>query len=405
VFIGWCRGMYSSDVKEDVNSNHKQVVLITGASSGIGEACAYFLAERGFIVYAGSRTPEKIEKKHKNLYPIKLDLRDPIQIKDSIDALYKEQGQLNVVINNAGYGYISSVEDGDEEAMRNQFDINVFSIFRVCKVSIPYMKQHENSLIINIGSYFGKVALPMFAFYSASKFAVEGLTDALKFELKELNIRVHSIVPGFTKTNFTNANVLENMDTSTNHLLYKKALGSTAQLMKNINQGSSPRRVAQTVWETINNINADTRVYVEGQSHKVFPLRDELTDDEQMMYRFYMLEMADTSVNKDELKIAMDAKEILLKDFVNPPKIEYLAKCCGTNKTKINKVFQNIYKVTISNYIKKLRLEKANILLKEGTYSIGEVAKKVGYAHQGNFSKLFFEKYGLSPKEVLNQKC
>jgi len=82
-----------------------------------------------------------------------------------------------------------------------------------------------------------------------------------------------------------------------------------------------------------------------------------------------------------------------------------LAKRCGTNKTKINKVFQNIYKVTISNYIKKLRLEKANILLKEGTYSIGDVAKKVGYAHQGNFSKLFFEKYGLSPKEVLNQKC
>jgi len=405
VCIGLLKGMHSNDEKEDVNNNLKQVVLITGASSGIGKACAYFLAEKGFIVYAGSRTPEKIEKKYKNLYPIKLDLTDAIQIKNSIDTLYKEQGRLNIVINNAGYGYISSVEDGNEEAMKNQFDINVFGIFRVCKIAIHYMKQQENSLIINIGSYFGKIALPLFSFYSASKFAVEGLTDALRYELKELNIRVYSIVPGFTKTNFTNSDLLENMDTSTNHLSYKKALDRTSQLIENINKGTSPKLVAKTILETINNTNADIRLYVEGGNHKLFPLRDELTDDEQMMYRFYMLEMADTSVDKDELKIAMDAKEILLKDFVNPPKIEHLAKLCATNKTKLNKVFQNIYKVTIANYIKKLRLEKANILFQEGVLSIGDVAKKVGYAHQGNFTKLFFEKYGVYPKEVVNQKC
>jgi len=388
-----------------MNNTLKQVILITGASSGIGKACAYFLAEKGFIVYAGSRTPEKIEKKYENLYPVKLDLTDQLQVKKSIDALYAKENRLNVVINNAGYGYISSVEKGDEEAMKKQFDINVFGIFRVCKIAIPYMKEQENSLIINIGSYFGKVALPLFSFYSASKFAVEGLTDALKYELKEFNIRVHSIVPGFTKTNFTNADLVENLETTTHNLFYKKAVDSTSQVINNINEGSSPKLVAQTIWETINNSNANTRVYVEGESHKIFPLRDELTDDEQMMYRFYMLEMADMHVDKDELKIAMDAKEILLKNFTNPPKTEYLAKLCATNKTKLNKVFQNIYKVTIANYIKKLRLEKAYILLTEGTLNIGDVAKEVGYAHQGNFRKLFFEKYGLYPNDVLNQKC
>lgn len=379
--------------------------MITGASSGIGKACVNLLVDVGFIVYAGSRTPEKIDIVHQNLYPIALDLTSHEQIKSSIDAIYKKQGSLDIVINNAGYGLISSVEDANEEEMKSQFDINVFSIFRVCKAAIPYMKDQENSIIINIGSYFGKVALPLFSFYSASKFAVEGLTDALKYELKDLNIRVHSVVPGFTKTNFTNADLVENSYTFNRHSSYKKILDTTPQLMENINNGSDPKVVAKTILETINNHNSNTRVYVEDKNHKISLLGDELTEDEKMIYRFYLLEMADMDIDKDELKIAMDAKEILLKDFANPPKIEYLAKLCATNKTKLNKVFQNVYKITIGNYIKKLRLEKANLLLQEQSLTIGEVAKEVGYLHQGNFSKLFFEKYHVHPKDLLRQKC
>lgn len=379
--------------------------MITGASSGIGKACVNLLVDVGFIVYAGSRTPEKIDIVHQNLYPIALDLTSHEQIKSSIDAIYKKQGSLDIVINNAGYGLISSVEDANEEEMKSQFDINVFSIFRVCKAAIPYMKDQENSIIINIGSYFGKVALPLFSFYSASKFAVEGLTDALKYELKDLNIRVHSVVPGFTKTNFTNADLVENSYTFNRHSSYKKILDTTPQLMENINNGSDPKVVAKTILETINNHNSNTRVYVEDKNHKISLLGDELTEDEKMIYRFYLLEMADMDIDKDELKIAMDAKEILLKDFANPPKIEYLAKLCATNKTKLNKVFQNVYKITIGNYIKKLRLEKANLLLQEQSLTIGEVAKEVGYLHQGNFSRLFFEKYHVHPKDLLRQKC
>ena len=379
--------------------------MITGASSGIGKACVNLLVDVGFIVYAGSRTPEKIDIVHQNLYPIALDLTSHEQIKNSIDAIHKEQGSLDIVINNAGYGLISSVEDANEEEMKSQFDINVFSIFRVCKAAIPYMKDQENSIIINIGSYFGKVSLPLFSFYSASKFAVEGLTDALKYELKDFNIRVHSVVPGFTKTNFTNADLVENSYTFNRHSSYKKILDTTPQLMENINNGSDPKVVAKTILETINNHNSNTRVYVEDKNHKISLLGDELTEDEKMVYRFYLLEMADMDIDKDELKIAMDAKEILLKDFANPPKIEYLAKLCATNKTKLNKVFQNVYKITIGNYIKKLRLEKANLLLQEQSLTIGEVAKEVGYLHQGNFSKLFFEKYHVHPKDLLRQKC
>jgi len=384
----------------------QKVILITGASSGIGRACAYFLAKKGFIVYAGSRTPSKLDVSHANLHPIVLDLTDYEQIKHTIEMIYDKHNTLDVLINNAGYGLISSVEHASEEEMQKQFDINVFSMFRICKAAIPYMKnKEEKSVIINIGSYFGSVAFPLFAFYSASKFAVEGLTDALTYELKELGIRVHSVLPGFTKSNFTHENLVENLNIKDMQSSYKEVLTTLPKLMTNIQNGSEPMAVAQTILDTINNEDIDKRVYVENSSSKIFPLKDALTDDEQMIYRFYKLELDGMYVDKNELKIAMDAKEILLREYVNPPKIAYLASLCATNKTKLQYVFKEVYKMTILEYVKKLRLEKADILLKEGIYNIGEVTKAVGYQHQGNFSKLFFKAYGIYPKELLKQNC
>ena len=384
----------------------KKVILITGASSGIGRTTAYFLAKQGFIVYAGSRTPSKLDEHHTNLYPIALDLTNYEKIKETIESIYAKHNALDVVINNAGYGLISSVEHASEEEMQKQFDINVFSIFRVCKAAIPYMKnQKEEAVIINIGSYFGKVSFPLFAFYSASKFAVEGLTDALTYELKGLNIRVHSVLPGFTKSNFTHANLVKNLNSEDMQSSYKEVVESIPKLMSNIENGSEPIAVAQSILETINNQDSEKRVYVENESYKIFPLKEALTDDEQMIYRFYKLELQGVQIDKDDLKIAMDAKEILLKEYIAPPKVEYLASRCATNKTKLQQVFKEIYKLTIPEYVKKLRLEKANMLLKEQRLSIGEIAKAVGYQHQGNFSKLFFEAYGISPKEMLKQNC
>ncbi len=384
----------------------QRVVLITGASSGIGRSCAYFLAKQGFIVYAGSRTPNKLDESHANLHPIALDLTNYEKIKQTIELIYAKHNRLDVLINNAGYGLISSVEHASEEEMQKQFDINVFSIFRVCKAAIPYMKNRdEDAVIMNIGSYFGKVAFPLFAFYSASKFAVEGLTDALTYELKGLGIRVHSVLPGFTKSSFSHENLVENLSTKDMQSSYKEILHTIPPLMANIENGTEPINVAKTILNTINNIDAEKCVYVENDAYKISPLKDALTEDEQMIYRFYKLELEGMSVDKNELKIAMDAKEILLKEYVNPPKLAYLSTLCATNKTKLQYAFKEVYKMSIPEYVKKLRLEKANILLKDKIMTIGEVAKAVGYQHQGNFSKLFFEAYGMSPKEILKQNC
>ena len=124
---------------------------------------------------------------------------------------------------------------------------------------------------------------------------------------------------------------------------------------------------------------------------------------EFMIHRFNLLDMIDDALSNDEICISRSAKSILLRSFTTPPTIELLAHLCATNESKLKKVFKKVYKTTIYGYIQKLRLEKANLLLKEQYLNIGEIAKEVGYKHQGHFSKLFFEFYGVYPKDLLKK--
>ncbi|MDD5401171.1 MAG: helix-turn-helix transcriptional regulator [Sulfurimonas sp.] len=124
---------------------------------------------------------------------------------------------------------------------------------------------------------------------------------------------------------------------------------------------------------------------------------------EFIIQRLNLLYMPDKHLAEDELCISKNAKEILLKNFTKPPTIEILAHMCATNESKLKKVFKKVYKTTIYEYVQKLRLEKANLLLKEQVLNIGEIAKEVGYKHQGHFSKLFFQTYGVYPKDLLKK--
>ena len=124
---------------------------------------------------------------------------------------------------------------------------------------------------------------------------------------------------------------------------------------------------------------------------------------EFITHRFSLLDMLDKQIPKDDLEIALRAKSQLLQNFKNPPTIEKLAHLCATNESKLKKVFKGVYKSTIYSYIQKLRLEEANLLLREEQMTIGEIAKRVGYKHQGHFSKLFFGVYGVYPKNLLKR--
>ncbi len=124
---------------------------------------------------------------------------------------------------------------------------------------------------------------------------------------------------------------------------------------------------------------------------------------EFIIHRLSMMDMVDEEIDEESLHLAKKAKEQLLKDCISPPSIQELAHLCATNESKLKKVFKRVYNSTIYGYIQKLRLQKADYLLKDKLLTIGEVAKEVGYKHQGHFSKLFFETYGVYPKELLKK--
>ncbi len=257
-----------------------KVILITGASSGIGRATAVHLAEAGFIVYAGSRTPEKLPKLS-NLHPIKLDLKNYTQIKELVDTIVTTHGRLDIMINNAGYGLVSSVEDATEEQMQAQFDINLFGMFRMCKAVIPVMRKQKAGVIINISSFLGKVALPLLSFYSASKFAVEGMTDALRYELSPFNIRVHSVMPGFFKTNFTGEDMVANVKTFDENSPYEPLVSTfTPQIIEEINSGSNPALLAIMIEKIIHDAHFVARLNAGEKAQKFIPMRQTLSDED-----------------------------------------------------------------------------------------------------------------------------
>jgi len=143
------------------------------------------------------------------------------------------------------------------------------------------------------------------------------------------------------------------------------------------------------------------KITQKNRSNKMSSIRCEHNAIEFMIYRFSLLDFYDKNINSEELIIAQKAKQYLLKNYLNSPTIQELAHICATNESKLKKIFKQVYNITVHNYIQKLKLEKANILLKDQVLNIGQIASKVGYKHQGYFSKIFFDTYGVYPKDLL----
>jgi len=258
--------------------NEKRTVLITGCSSGMGRAAARYLAESGYRVYAGSRTPELLQEEASvNLIPIALDITDP----KSIEAAIARIDTIDVLVNNAGYGLVSTVEEVSEEEMYAQFEVNVFGVMRMCKVVIPKMRRNQSGVIINISSFLGKIGLPLLTFYNASKYAVEGITDSLRYELSGFGIRVHSIMPGFFDTNFARDNLVTNVSTFSETSPYASLVSTLAPtIVEQINHGNDTAEVAALIREIIEDENFPARCTAGEKAKKFIPMKRELSDED-----------------------------------------------------------------------------------------------------------------------------
>lgn len=181
-----------------------KTVLITGASSGIGKASAQHFAAEGWNVIATMRTPEKETEISGNSHILvtTLDVQQPDTIQTAVQQGIDRFGQIDLVVNNAGYGQYGVFEALTPAQVHEQFDVNVFGVMNTIRAVLPHFRQRKQGMIINISSGAGRFTLPLISLYNASKFALEGFSEALSFELAALNISVKIVEPGGTTTNF-----------------------------------------------------------------------------------------------------------------------------------------------------------------------------------------------------------
>jgi NAD(P)-dependent dehydrogenase (short-subunit alcohol dehydrogenase family) len=217
----------------------KPVALVTGASSGIGQATAELLAEHGFTVFGTSRSPMQDKRSYRWL---PLDVRSDESVEAAITSLLEQTGRIDVLVNNAGYALRGAIEETTIADAQDQLDTNLFGVLRMVKAVLPVMRQQGSGRIINISSVVGHVAPPYVGLYATSKFALEGLSEALREEVRPFGIDVALIEPGFVKTHIVS-------QTPTNPIAaYTSGRQAAAQtLSKSVQNGMPPRAVAQVI--------------------------------------------------------------------------------------------------------------------------------------------------------------
>ena len=232
------------------------VILITGASSGIGKACAEYLAQKGNLVYGTSR--KAMVSSHKNLFFLQMDVTNRDSISKGVNKIIEEQGQIDVVINNAGMGILGALELATEEEIRLQIDTNFYGVVNVCSIVASFFRKQRSGKIINISSVGGIMGLPYQGFYSASKFAVEGYSEALSHELHRFGIRVVIIEPGDFNTGFTGNRLISKASMEDDD--YKKSVETTLHIIeKEETNGCHPSRIAKLVNKIVNKKNPKFR--------------------------------------------------------------------------------------------------------------------------------------------------
>lgn len=225
-----------------------KVIFITGASSGIGKAIGEFLHHKNFKVYGTSRNPERIEN---SLFPlVKLDVRNVESIQLAVAEILSKEDRIDVVINNAGVGITGPLEEIPTAEIKNNFETNLFGPIEVMKAVLPQMRKQKKGLIINITSIAGYMGLPYRSVYSASKGALELISEALSMEVKEFGIHITNVAPGDFATNIAagryHAPLVKGSD-------YEKSYGTTLQMMdEHVDGGSNPNDMAEAIFNVIN---------------------------------------------------------------------------------------------------------------------------------------------------------
>jgi NAD(P)-dependent dehydrogenase (short-subunit alcohol dehydrogenase family) len=241
-------------------SGNQKVSVVTGSSSGIGYETALILARNGFKTYATMRNIEKgvslnsiAEKENLFIKIVQLDVTDQSSVKNAVETIHDESGKIDVLINNAGYGLVGALEDVSMEEIKSQFETNFYGLIRVTQAVLPIMRNQGSGKIVNISSGAGRFGFPTGSIYVSTKFAVEGLSESLAYEVEPFGIKIILVEPGVIKTNFFDASNTTKKSLNPNSPYFKMYQNMGSGFSKMIENGSTPDIVAKTVLEAISN--------------------------------------------------------------------------------------------------------------------------------------------------------
>ncbi len=263
----------------------KKVAIVTGSSSGIGFETSLMLAKNGFNVYATMRDLSKSDKirqiANSQKLPIEvgqLDVTKESSVENAISAIVEEEGQIDVLVNNAGYGLMGPAEELTIDELKEQFETNVFGVLRTTKKVLPVMRRNQHGIIINMSSIVGKVGIPAMSGYVSSKFALEGLMESMRYEVEPFGIKVVLVEPGVIKTNFLNSSVFAKnaLEQTSPYITLIQKVGE--DFGSKFENGASPIEVANVILQAVTSTKPEIRYSVGSDAGFLLDARKKMSD-------------------------------------------------------------------------------------------------------------------------------
>lgn len=280
---------------------NNKVVLITGASRGIGKSTAELFLDKSYIVYGAARTESDLKylENYENGHYILMDITEEKDRENAVNQILKKEKKIDILVNNAGYGSYGAIEEVPIEAAKRQFDVNLFSLSELSCLVIPHMRKNNSGKIINISSIAGKIWTPLGGWYHASKFALEALSDCLRNELKDFGIDVILIEPGAVETNWSKT-AGANLAKTSGSGIYKKQVEKKLNKYKNMygdgGMAVSAAIVAKTIVKAAESTKAKTRYPVPAHAKLIIFFRWLLPDK---IYDYFTNKFFDNSFIND----------------------------------------------------------------------------------------------------------
>ena len=267
--------------------SESRVAVVTGSSSGIGFEISLILARHGFKTYATMRDLQKsstlrsiADKEKIPLKCVQLDVTNDMSVKQAIETIVNEANKIDILVNNAGYGLSGAFEDLLINEIKLQFDTNYFGLIRATQAVLPIMRNQSAGIIVNISSGLGRFGIATSSAYASSKFAIEGLTESISYELEPFGIRTILVEPGIIKTNFIKAAVLAEKSKDPNSPYFQFMNNMEKGMKKLIESGECPEYVAKVVLDAINDSNPKLRYLAGKDVEHIMEIKNKISDED-----------------------------------------------------------------------------------------------------------------------------